>query len=53
MQLTKCLCTYISVSDCTNLTQAACYRTQKAIAHETFHTYYTHCTNYIDTYKHT
>lgn len=38
MQLTKCLCTYISVSDCTDLTQAACYRTHKAIAHETFHT---------------
>lgn len=36
-ELTKCLCTYISVSDCTDLTQAACYWTQKAIAHETFH----------------
>lgn len=55
MHLTKCLCTYISVSDCTNLKQAACYWTHKTIAHETFHTTqinHTYCTK-IHTYKHT
>lgn len=55
MQLTKRLCTYISVSDCTDLTQAACYRTHKAIAHKTFHTTQIIHTvqSYIHTYKHT
>lgn len=51
MQLTKSLCTYISVSDCTDLTQAACYWTQKAIAHETFHT--THIIHIVQKYIHT
>lgn len=41
MHLTKGLCTSISVQDCTNLTQAACYRTHKAIAHKTFHSTHT------------
>ena len=51
MQLTKSLCTYISVSDCTDLTQAACYWTQKAIAHETFHT--TQIIHTVQKYIHT
>lgn len=54
MQLTKCLCTYISVSDCTNLTQVACYRTHRAIAHETFHTEIIHTVQrYVHTYLQT
>lgn len=51
MQLTNCLCTYISVSDCTDLTQAACYWTHKAIAHETFHT--TQIIHTVQRYIHT